>query len=210
VGANDCVAIELPNGPEMAVAFLAVASAAVCAPLNPACRFQECEFLLSNLGATRLMILSGTDTAAAAVARRRSIPVLELSPLSQAAAGIFSLAGEAAARPVRDDRGQTAVALMLHTSGTTARPKLVPLKHAHLIASASNIAASLDLSAEDRCLNMMPLFHIHGLVGAVLSSLSEMETSVRHRVPIIVVVVNNEGNCGSGPQKPSFLRITSV
>ena len=63
------------------------------------------------------------------------------------------------------------VALLLHTSGTTSRPKLVPLTHANLCASVANIQASLNLTEADRCLNVMPLFHIHGLVGVMLSSL---------------------------------------
>jgi acyl-CoA synthetase (AMP-forming)/AMP-acid ligase II len=65
-----------------------------------------------------------------------------------------------------------ALALILHTSGSTARPKMVPLTHANLCISARKIAASLQLTAADRCLNIMPLFHIHGLIGAVLSSLA--------------------------------------
>ena len=64
------------------------------------------------------------------------------------------------------------IALILHTSGTTSRPKMVPLTHANLIASAGNIAATLRLNEADLCLNVMPLFHIHGLVGALLSSLA--------------------------------------
>ena len=64
------------------------------------------------------------------------------------------------------------IALVLHTSGTTARPKQVPLTHANLCASAQHIATTLRLSADDRCLNIMPLFHIHGLVAAVLASLA--------------------------------------
>jgi acyl-CoA synthetase (AMP-forming)/AMP-acid ligase II len=70
-----------------------------------------------------------------------------------------------AARP--DD-----VALVLHTSGTTARPKIVPLSHANLTASAANIGRTLALGSDDVCLNVMPLFHIHGLVAAVLASLA--------------------------------------
>jgi acyl-CoA synthetase (AMP-forming)/AMP-acid ligase II len=63
------------------------------------------------------------------------------------------------------------VALVLHTSGTTSRPKLVPLTHRNVCASAHHIAATLELSPMDRCLNVMPLFHIHGLMAAVLASL---------------------------------------
>src|SRR5215468_12132804 len=64
------------------------------------------------------------------------------------------------------------VALLLHTSGTTSRPKLVPLAQRNIMASARHIGATLALTASNRCLNIMPLFHIHGLIGAVLSSLA--------------------------------------
>ena len=64
------------------------------------------------------------------------------------------------------------VALLLHTSGTTSRPKLVPLTHANLAASAAHIGTVLRLKPDDRCLNIMPLFHIHGLIAAVLASLA--------------------------------------
>src|SRR5262249_54526170 len=64
------------------------------------------------------------------------------------------------------------VALVLHTSGTTSRPKLVPLSQRNICSSAENIAASLALAPNDRCLSVMPLFHIHGLIGAMLASLA--------------------------------------
>src|SRR5205823_5790991 len=63
------------------------------------------------------------------------------------------------------------VALVLHTSGTTSRPKLVPLTHTNICTAAHNMQVALELTAEDRCLSMMPLFHIHGLIGATLSPL---------------------------------------
>ena len=64
------------------------------------------------------------------------------------------------------------MALVLHTSGTTSRPKIVPLLQRNLAASARHIRTTLALTPEDRCLNIMPLFHIHGLIAAVLTSLS--------------------------------------
>jgi acyl-CoA synthetase (AMP-forming)/AMP-acid ligase II/acyl carrier protein len=64
------------------------------------------------------------------------------------------------------------VALVLHTSGTTSRAKIIPLSHANLCNSANNIRSTLRLVQSDRCLNVMPLFHIHGLIGALLSSLT--------------------------------------
>jgi acyl-CoA synthetase (AMP-forming)/AMP-acid ligase II len=176
IGHNDRVAIVLPNGPEMAAAFIAIASGATTAPLNPAYRAEEFDFYLSDLNARALLIADGMESPARAVAAARGIPVISLVANDSAPAGTFILrpegeiAGGRAAPPgfaQADD-----VALVLHTSGTTSRPKIVPLSHKNLAASATHIRETLALTPEDICLNIMPLFHIHGLIAAVLSSLA--------------------------------------
>ncbi|MCZ6489600.1 MAG: acyl--CoA ligase [Acidobacteria bacterium] len=173
IGRNDPVAIVLPNGPEMATAFLSVAAAATTAPLNPAYREEEFEFYLSDLKAKLLLVEAGSETPARAVARKHGIRVAELTIPSGAASGLFDISGS----PAGDgpSRGGTAesgdIALVLHTSGTTSRPKLVPLSQQNICASAASVARSLALGPGDRCLNVMPLFHIHGLIAAVMSSL---------------------------------------
>ncbi len=173
VGRHDRVALVLPNGPEMAVAFLAVAAGATSAPLNPAYRVSDFEFYLSDLGAQVLIVSADLDSPARSVAASLGIPVIELNTTRTERAGLFTLTGEAVADPVRTaDAAPGDVALVLHTSGTTSRPKQVPLTHDNLCASARNIRSALALTESDRCLNVMPLFHIHGLVGAVLSSLA--------------------------------------
>jgi acyl-CoA synthetase (AMP-forming)/AMP-acid ligase II len=172
IGRHSRVAMVLPNGPEMAVAFLATAAHAICAPLNPAYRAQEFAFYLDDLQATALLIQAGMTSPARSVAQARGIPVLEACPSPMGEAGLFTLAGGARVSSTPIEQAQpNEVALLLHTSGTTSRPKLVPLTHANLCTSAHNIAASLALETHDRCLNVMPLFHIHGLIGALLSSL---------------------------------------
>lgn len=173
VGRNDRVAIVLPNGPEMAVTFLGVAAAATAAPLNPGYSADEFDFYLSDLNAKALVVHSGIDSPARAAAQARGIPVIELTPVSEAAAGIFKLSSDSSS--AADGNGFAEledVALVLHTSGTTARPKIVPLTQRNLCTSAHNIRSTLDLGETDRCLNVMPLFHIHGLIGALLSSLA--------------------------------------
>jgi acyl-CoA synthetase (AMP-forming)/AMP-acid ligase II len=173
VGRNDRVAIVLPNGPCMAVAFLSVAAAATSAPLNPAYRAAESDFYLSDLEARVLVTLTGLDSPAIGVAQSRGIPVIELTPLADGAAGLFALSG--ARQPLAAAAGFAGsddVALVLHTSGTTSRSKMVPLTHRNLCASADNIRRTLRLMPQDRCLNVMPLFHIHGLMAATLSSLA--------------------------------------
>jgi acyl-CoA synthetase (AMP-forming)/AMP-acid ligase II len=174
VGRGDRLAIVLPNGPEMAAAFVTVAWGATTAPLNPAYRAEEFDFYLGDLGAGAILLAAGTDGPAAAVARARGLPVLRLTP-SDAATGAFTIEAEGATgRPSRDPgpAGADDVALILHTSGTTSRPKIVPLSQRNLAASARHIGRALALVPGDRCLNMMPLFHIHGLIAAVTSSLA--------------------------------------
>ena len=170
---SDRVAIVLPNGPDMAVTFVGVAANAICAPLNPAYSRREFEFYLSDLEPKALIVQSGMNSAAVAVAEERAIAIIELSPKPGAADGVLDWGAYHQPAPATFSLPQANdIALILHTSGTTSRPKMVPLTHANLIASVGNIAATLRLSEADRCLNVMPLFHIHGLVGALLSSLA--------------------------------------
>lgn len=174
IGCADRVAMVLPNGPEMAALFLAVASGAAAAPLNAAYREEEFDFYISDIEAKLLLIEAGLDSPARAVAARRGIPVVEVAPETAQAAGRYALLHEG--KPVPAGSGEPSgsgdVALVLHTSGTTSRPKIVPLTHGNLTASARNIARTLALQPQDRCLVIMPLFHIHGLVGALCSSMA--------------------------------------
>src|SRR6185436_9999780 len=87
-------------------------------------------------------------------------------------AGTLDLVGLKRHAGDRDFAQADDVALVLHTSGTTARPKIVPLTQRNVCSSGQHISRTLDLTAQDRCLNVMPLFHIHGLIGALLSSLT--------------------------------------
>ena len=180
VGRGDRVALVTANGPEAATAFLGIAAAAAAVPLNPVYRRDEVMFELTDLGARALVVQAGLDTPAAEVARELGIRVLVMTTPPGAPAGAIELellptdpdpgAAPAPVDPAPSDPAD--IALVLHTSGTTARPKIVPLRHDRLAASARNVAATLALTDADRCLNVMPLFHIHGLVAAVLATLA--------------------------------------
>ena len=173
IGRGDRIAIVLRNGPEMAATFVAMASCATTAPLNPAYRAEEFRFYLSDLRADALIIERDMDSPARQVAAELSLPIIELSGASGGPAGAFALSGDGrAAAPDTSAPGPDDIALILHTSGTTSRPKIVPLTQRNICTSALNIAQTLQLAPADRCLNIMPLFHIHGLIGAVLSSLA--------------------------------------
>jgi acyl-CoA synthetase (AMP-forming)/AMP-acid ligase II len=168
---NDRLAIVLPNGPDMAAAFVASACAVTAAPLNPAYREDEFHFYMDDLKAKALLVERGSESPAIAAAQRLGIPVLTLVPAAEA--GRFAVSGDAAGPASADGWAEAGdVALVLHTSGTTSRPKIVPLTHGNLLASAGNIRQTLRLAATDRCLNIMPLFHIHGLVAAILAGLA--------------------------------------
>jgi acyl-CoA synthetase (AMP-forming)/AMP-acid ligase II len=172
LGRNDRLVVVLPNGPEMAAAFLSIAACSACAPLNPAYRAAEYEFYLSDLDAQALIILEGMQSPARSVADSLGIPVYTLSAVNDTA-GDFTLTGPALDRLALSGPAQPEdTALILHTSGTTSRPKMVPLTQANLAASARNIIASLQLTPSDRCLNIMPLFHIHGLMAALYATLT--------------------------------------
>ena len=173
VGRYDCIALVLPHGPEMAVAFLAISASAICAPLNPAYSFDEFDFYLSDLHAKALIVEEGVESLARDVAKGKGIEVIELSPMIEAEAGLFKLVGKRPLRTLDHDFSWSGdVALMLHTSGTTSQPKIVPLTHANICAGAYNTSAALELNFKDRCLNVVPLFHTYGLVATTLASLA--------------------------------------
>ena len=174
IGPAERVAIVLPNGPEMATSFIGTALAATAAPLNPAYTAAEFRYYLQDLDAAALITERGGASSAGQVARALGIRVLELSVPPDAPAGVFELGSETG-NSGNTDPGQAGpddTALVLHTSGTTARPKIVPLSHANLASSAAHVAAALALDHDDVTLGIMPLFHIHGLIATLLASLS--------------------------------------
>lgn len=172
IGRSDRVAVVLPNGCDMAVAFLGVSSNAVCAPLNPAYRTEEFEFYLNDLGARAIVIQSGESLEARDVADRLDVTVIELDSSEAEYPGGFKLRSSVTpGEALTQNASENDVAMVLHTSGTTSRPKQVPLTHRNLFESARGVARVLELSSDDRSLNVMPLFHIHGLVGVLLSSM---------------------------------------
>jgi acyl-CoA synthetase (AMP-forming)/AMP-acid ligase II len=138
----------------------------------------EFEFYLSDLQAKALIVQAGSDSAAIDVARRLGVAIVELVTDPSKPAGSFTLRGPdgkdvvPAAGATPDLAQPDDVGLILHTSGTTSRPKQVPLRQRNLAASARHISRTLALTPDDRCMNIMPLFHIHGLIAATLSSLS--------------------------------------
>ncbi len=175
--ADDRIAIVVPNGPEMAIAFLAAASAGCAAPLNPKYRTEELRFYLDDLGARALITRpdeSGSDARDAARAADAGVLPVALTGSASGGSGLIDLIASSPAPEPSTPNGPSPddVALVLHTSGTTSRPKIVPLRQRNLARSACGIAESLALTTADRSLQVMPLFHIHGLLAGLLAPLS--------------------------------------
>jgi acyl-CoA synthetase (AMP-forming)/AMP-acid ligase II len=172
IGREDRLAVTLPNGPEMAAAVLCVASNAACAVLNPAYAPDEFERYFDALQLHALITPAGIDSPARRVALTRGLRVIELAAAANAEAGLFTLSTNYGGTPSRDPVGPGSIALFVLTSGTTARPKIVPLTHANICTSAYSSVTGLALTECDRCLNVLPLFHCHGLIDTVLASLA--------------------------------------
>lgn len=167
------IALVLPNGVEAAIAFISVASHMICAPLNPNYSQHEFDFYLTDLRADALVVMEDSQSSAIAVANKHHIPIFYLSRFANDTSQLLGLTTSwRETQPLEYTSPEPHdIALLLHTSGTTSRPKLVPLTHANLCASANHIQQTLRLTSQDRCLNVMPLFHIHGLLASLLASL---------------------------------------
>jgi len=176
LGRGDPIALVLPNSAESIVLFLAAATVGTAAPLNSAYKEEEFRYYMEDIGARALVVPPGQGEAA-----RRALPagatLVEASfdPSGRLVleSGAPRSAGRQAAGPSGDD-----TALVLHTSGTTSRPKLVPLRQRNLAFSAENIARTYRLSPEDVALCVMPLFHIHGLMASTMATFSSGGTVV--------------------------------
>ena len=171
---SDRAAIVLPNGPLMASSFLSISSYMSAAPLNPSYKQEEFEFYLDDLKPKFLLVEPNSKSLAVIAAKNLNIPVFEMKISNNQPLGTFELFDKETDYKNPNDYDE---ALVLHTSGTTSRPKIVPLSNLNIFTSAVNISKSLKLTADDHCLNIMPLFHIHGLI-AVLSASAKVGASV--------------------------------
>jgi acyl-CoA synthetase (AMP-forming)/AMP-acid ligase II len=171
---GDAVALSLPNGPEIILAFLAIVRAgAAAAPLNPGYTAPEFQAYLEDLRPRVMLFRGSTAEVARGVCAALDIAALDLPP--DGPARDLSLPFPALAVP---DVGPDSVALLLHTSGTTSKPKIVPLRQQNLAHSTRTISAHYGLSADDVSLCVMPLFHVHGLLASTLASLHSGGTIV--------------------------------
>ncbi|MGY3235686.1 amino acid adenylation domain-containing protein [Bradyrhizobium sp. USDA 4448] len=169
----DRIAVALPRGADSALALIAVASACACVPINPDLTADELQRYFSELKLTALVTRAGMNSASRDVARALDIAVIDFVPGPETDLGGCEFIGPtigpactSGAACADDD------AFILLTSGTAARPKMVPLTHRNVCLSAQNAGRVLSLARHDRLLNVLPLFHAHGLISGLLTALA--------------------------------------
>ena len=175
---KSAISIVLPNSLEFMVMFLAVVRyGAIAAPLNSAYTAEEFKFYMEDAEA-QAVIVPFEEHAAKDAARELGIQVIEVRATKEGAMDLCF--DEAPMTRLKDFSfpGEDDVALFLHTSGTTSRPKGVPLTHKNLITSLDNIGSTYHLTSDDVAMVVMPLFHVHGLIGVALSTLKTGGTIV--------------------------------
>lgn len=173
---GDCVVLVLPNGLEFLVLFLAIAAAGlVVAPLNAAYKTDELRRFFEGIRPRAIITVSSNPSVSEAAAGLNLAIWTTYAELSGSVSlsGVPELSRSISEIPTGDD-----FVLLLHTSGTTSRPKGVPLTHTNVLRSALNIAFHYTLTSADRSLVVMPLFHGHGLIGAALATLASGGTAI--------------------------------
>ena len=163
------IIIVLKNNAEFMISFLAVTKTnSIAAPLNPDFTEEEFNFYLDDINPSLIITTDGHPVISQANAK--DVPVSTIS-FENGSIEIDFQSEEYAEKDVSLPNENNSC-LFLHTSGTTSRPKGVPLKHKNLIKSLDNIINTYNLSGEDVALVVMPLFHVHGLIGVALSTLA--------------------------------------
>ncbi|UWU70529.1 non-ribosomal peptide synthetase [Bradyrhizobium sp. NC92] len=173
IGPADRIAVALPRGADSALALIAVASGCACVPVNPDLTADELQRYFSELKLTALVTRADMNSASRDVARALDIAVIDFvaGPAHDLGGCTFIAPAIGAARANGASRGDDDAFILL-TSGTAARPKMVPLTHRNVCLSAYNAGHVLSLTTHDRLLNVLPLFHAHGLISGLLTALA--------------------------------------
>lgn len=169
---GDRVALSLPNGPDVVLLLLAItALGAAAAPLNPAYTEAEFTFFLTDIAPRLILVPASGAAAASAAAAATQTTLVAIQAADDGPPELLADGQSRAPQRSFEHGGPEDVAVVLHTSGTTSRPKQVPLLQRNLMASAATIAAHYRLSPDDVSFCVMPLFHIHGLVASTFAAM---------------------------------------
>mmetsp|Transcript_41761 Transcript_41761/g.130013 ORF Transcript_41761/g.130013 Transcript_41761/m.130013 type:complete len:586 (+) Transcript_41761:62-1819(+) len=185
---EDRLCTAFPNGPELAVAYLTFSIRCTIAPLNMFLRPDEFEFEFEDLPAKGLIVQKNdsllteeetlaTGTAVAQARKKKLAIIMQVIP-SPDVVGLFTLEKHAVGKPLKGDKLENPlesvqrghICLVLHTSGTTKKPKIVPITHESMALGGKCHAAANLIGADDVFINTMPMFHIAGLMENLLMS----------------------------------------
>lgn len=193
------IAISLVNNLELVSSFLAITNASrIAAPLNPNYKKNEFDFYLDDLNAKAVILPRGAhknkESAIIQSAKDHNVLLVETWWDNKRRRVEYEVFNNYSEKPLYSSLNQPVfqnnynqfpgtakpeeIALILHTSGTTGRPKTVPLTHANISRSMHNIANTYKLTKKDKSYVVMPLFHVHGLIGALLSTLHTQGTVI--------------------------------
>jgi oxalate---CoA ligase len=174
LGRGDRIALLAERGPDTAVAVFGIAGCAACVPLNPAAPAHELEQSLTQTQAKALLVPASASAALRDTAHRAAAILLEYSIDDGAPIGELCIEGDRGTATARcGPAASNEPAVIMRTSGTTARAKIVPLSHDTIIAQAAKLRRVFDLTPADRCLNAMPLCYAHGLVTGTIMPIAE-------------------------------------
>jgi len=169
------IAVIMPNGPEMVVAFLAITQVAIYVPLNPDLSTNELVRHLDITGADAIMVRQDESPGIGHDLAAFNLPVIKMCSYRHGSDANFVVNStdlpvvvtSMTACPCGEDVG-----VVLTTSGTTSKPKVVPLTHTNLCWAAKNNVEFFNLGENDRCLNIIPQYHIYSIVASILSTLA--------------------------------------
>ena len=168
---NARIAIALPDGPQAALAIVAVACAAAAVPLDPKLTIPELETRLTLLRPNAIVLLQGSDSAARTVAERQGLVIIEAFAADESKLDLQIIVSHVGPAAPHDDPGPHALATILQSSGTTAEPKLIPLSHHNWLVIVERMAEFFQLTPEDRCLAVIPVHYGHGFQHTTLTPL---------------------------------------
>jgi oxalate---CoA ligase len=165
------IAVAVPSGVHAALSLVAVMASAVAVPLNSNSTAHEVEVFADTLQPDAILMLAGSNIAARRVAERKGICIIEAIPAKDRRPGLKILVPRADNEAAPETPEPEAPAFILHTSGTTSEPKLIPFSHQNMLAAAERVSGWFNLTPQDRCLCVTPIYYSHGLKVTVLTPL---------------------------------------
>jgi long-chain acyl-CoA synthetase len=171
IGPGDHVVIISPNCAEWIVAFLAILRAgAVAVPLYSELNPEEVYHLVR---ASRSRLVLGSDRVVNNL-RKLKVPALSWPEEAPAtlAESLQAIESGAEGREPPPTRGNARdLAVIIYTSGTTARPKGVMLSHYNILSNVESFIGLVDVSHNDCLLMVLPLHHAFPLTVGLIASM---------------------------------------